>query len=197
FCYDDFYQIFSKRLPEKINKLKELLLFLIVFAAFILNVSVRDFKYGNFHSIFPLSEIEFLLENNVKGNVFVPFETGSYTAYKLYPNNFILLDGRYEEVYDPSLNDTYVKNISLGKDDWRDKLDSIHHDAVILYKNAPFYNLLLQHEDYFPIVESKKFVLFLRKDVYKNLKKPLKIPTDNPDFYKETLWNTGLDWTKK
>ena len=36
---------------------------------------------------------------NIKGNIITPFALGSYTSYKLYPNNLIYIDGRYEEVY--------------------------------------------------------------------------------------------------
>ncbi len=197
FCYDDFYNIFSKQMKPLHNKIKELVIFSIVVLAFILNVTVRDLRYGDWHSIYPLSEIEYLIENNVKGNVFVPFETGSYTSYKLYPNNFILQDGRYEEVYPVGLNDDYVKVISLGAVGWREKLDSIHHDIIIPYKHYAMYEHLKYHPDYFLILESRTFALFIRKDVYRKIKKPAKIPTDSPEFYRKILWNSQINWLKK
>ena len=42
---------------------------------------------------------EFLRINNIKGNIIVPFEMGSYISYKLYPQNLIFMDGRYDGVY--------------------------------------------------------------------------------------------------
>lgn len=197
FCYDDFYLIFSKQLKPKWNKIKELTIFGIVLAVFILNITVRDLRYGNWHSIYPLSEIEYLIENNVKGNVFVPFECGSYASYKLYPNNFILQDGRYEEVYDTSLNDEYVKSISLGALGWREMFDSIHHDIVIPYKHFALYEHLKEHPDYYLVLESRTFALFIRKDVYHRIKLPAKIPTTNPEFYKKILWNSQINWEKR
>lgn len=197
FCYDDFYKIFSKQLKESHNRIKEYLIFSIIFVTFILNVYVRDFKYGNFHTIFPLSEIEYVIENEVKGNIFVPFETGSYTAYKLYPNNFILQDGRYEEVYPLYLNDEYAKIITLGAIGWKEKLDSIHHDIIIPYKVSALYENLKNHPDYFLIMESRTFALFIRKDVYFKIKQPAHIPTDKPEFYEKILWRNNINWLKK
>lgn len=196
FCYDDFYAIFSKQLKPLHNKIKEIIIFSLMVAAFLLNVIARDFKYSNFHNIFPLTEIEYLIENDVRGNVFVPFEIGSYSAYKLYPNNFILHDGRYEEVYDPKINDFYAKIISLGAVGWKDVFDSIHHDAVITYKNYAFYENLKVHPDYYSIMESDTFALFLRKEVYHRIKSPVRVPTDKPEFYQKTLWNNNINWKK-
>ena len=197
FCYDDFYSIFNKKLAPKYNKIKELVLFYIVLFVFLLNITVRDLRYGNFHSIFPLSEIEYLIENNVKGNVFVPFECGSYAAYKLYPNNFILQDGRYEEVYSPYLNDEHVRLITLGGVGWKEALNSVHHDIIIPYKHYNLYENLKHHPDYYLVLESRTFALFIRKEVYHRIKKPARIPTDKPEFYKDILWNTQIDWLKK
>ena len=66
--------------------------------------------------IFPLKEVEFLKINNIKGNILVPFEMGSYVSYKLYPNNLIYMDGRYEEVYYPdTLEDLMEEYVEKGE----------------------------------------------------------------------------------
>lgn len=196
FCYDDFYSVFSKQLSFKLNRAKELFFFIFMLVTLALNILVKDFKYKNFHTIYPLSEIEFLIENEVRGNLFTPFETGSYASYKLYPNMFIFFDGRYEEVYDPSLNDVYAKTIAVGALGWREMLDSIHHDAIITYRNYALYENLKYHPDYYLVLQSQTFALYLRKDVYNNLKRPIRIPTDDPDFYQKILWQTRINWQK-
>lgn len=198
FCYDDFYLIFNKQMPKQINKMKEMVIFWLLLIIFMLNIAVKDFKYGNWHTIFPLTEIEYLIENEIKGNVFVPFETGSYTAYKLYPNNFILHDGRYEEVYEPLLNDEYVKNITLGGVGWKNDLKRIHHDAIIVYRDTPIYeNLKREGLGYYQILESRTFALFLREDVYHRIKHRPITPPDKPEFYKKILWTNHINWIKK
>ena len=198
FCYDDFYLIFNKKMPEKWNRFKELFIFWGIFTIFMLNIAVRDLRYGSWHSVYPLSEIEYLIENDIKGNVFVPFETGSYTAYKLYPNNFILQDGRYEEVYDLSLNDDYVKVVTLGALGWRQKLKSINHDAIIVYKASAIYDNLKQEGlGYYLILESNTFALFIKQDVYHRMNHQPIIPPKDPEFYKKILWKNQINWLKK
>ncbi len=198
FCYDDFYAIFSKRMKPELNALKERIIFYFILIVFILNVAVKDFKFGNWHTIYPLSEIEYLIENEIKGNIFVPFETGSYTAYKLYPNNFILQDGRYEEVYNLELNDDYAKTIVLCALGWRERLQEMHHDAIITYKTSSLYtNLKEEQLGYYLILESSTFALFIKKETYHKLKKRPIIPTSNPDFYKKILWKNQINWKEK
>ena len=47
--------------------------------------------------------LQFIKENKLSGNILVDMSYGSMFAYKLYPQNKIFMDGRYEEVYDPKL----------------------------------------------------------------------------------------------
>lgn len=203
FCYDDFYSTFEKyQLKPSINKLKEIIIYSVIFIIFLLNITVRNINYENFHNIFPLSEIEFLIENNVRGNLLVPFECGSYAAYKLYPNNFIYIDGRYEEVYNPDLNDVSLKKIALCLKGWKKELEKYHNDIIITYKDYALYDALkISQEqgisDYYLLMESRKFALFIKKNLYEKIKKPLIIPTDEREFYNRTIWNTNINWMKK
>lgn len=203
FCYDDFYSTFEKfRLKDSYNRIKELIIYAIIFVTFVLNISVRKINYSNFHNIFPLTEIEFLIENKVKGNLLVPFECGSYAAYKLFPDNYIYIDGRYEEVYNPDLNDVHLKKILLCEEGWKKELNKYHNDIMIIYKEYPIYDALKINQergasDYYLLMESRKFALFMKKDVYEKIKKPVIIPTDERDFYDKTIWNTNINWMKK
>ena len=52
---------------------------------------------------YPYMPAEFLKENRIKGNLFTDITYGSFCIYKLFPQNKIFMDGRYEEVYDPKL----------------------------------------------------------------------------------------------
>ena len=132
----------------------------------------------------------------------MPFECGSYAAYKLYPNNFIYIDGRYEEVYNPDLNDVSLKKIALCLKGWKKELEKYHNDIIITYKDYALYDALkISQEqgisDYYLLMESRKFALFIKKDLYEKIKKPLIIPTDEREFYNRTIWNTNINWMKK
>ncbi len=50
-------------------------------------------------NIFPVYAVKFLKDNNVKGNILVPFDWGEYAIWKLYPDNRVSIDGRFDTVY--------------------------------------------------------------------------------------------------
>lgn len=107
FMFEDVYSILNKILPLKFLsdcKNKYIYAVILLISLSVLNsanttqntISV-DQKY------LPYKAIEFLKENNIKGNLMLDMSYGSYAAYRLYPNNKIFMDGRYEEVYAPNL----------------------------------------------------------------------------------------------
>lgn len=79
-------------------------------------------------------------------------------------------DGRYEEVYSPYLNDEHVRLITLGGVGWKEALNSVHHDIIIPYKHYNLYENLKHHPDYYLVLESRTFALFIRKEVYHRIK---------------------------
>ena len=102
FLYDDIYlKLLNKKLSNKINNLKEILLFLLISISLVYTVKTKTIETSI--QEFPYVEAEFLKINHLKGNLLANFHYGSFLAYKLYPNNFIFMDGRYEETYDPAL----------------------------------------------------------------------------------------------
>jgi len=189
FLYDDIYKVLNKKLPDKINNLKEILIAALIFMSLIITVktcpletTVRDY---------PVAQAEFLKQNHLKGNLLADFHYGSYLAYKLYPDNFIFMDGRYEETYDPKLL-LFLKEIHIG-DNWKTALNSIHADYIIAEKQYKLYDRLLNDENWKLKVESGKFGLFVNKNV--NLKNPLP-PSSELKYYNKTKWETKIDWLK-
>ncbi len=54
---------------------------------------VKDFGFG-VSEFYPRGAIEFIKENNIKGNVFNTFGFGHYFTYHLYPEHRVFIDGR-------------------------------------------------------------------------------------------------------
>ena len=52
---------------------------------------------------YPYMPVQFMKENQIGGNLFTDMTYGSFCVYKLFPQNKIFMDGRYEEVYNPEL----------------------------------------------------------------------------------------------
>ncbi len=191
FCYVDFYNIFNKKLPEKIDNLKAIALMVLVFVSTVSHLTT--FKFINQISPFeyPIYCVEFLKQNNIKGNVFTTFHSGSYVIYKLFPNNFIYMDGRYEETYDNSLIDDMAD--FLLDEHKNDFIKKYHTDIFIIEKHYPIYKKMLANGAYFKVYEDETFALFLdNKYKNKNINKSFKTPTKDKNYYNLTKYDTNI-----
>lgn len=82
---------------------------------------------------YPVGSVEFLAQNNIKGRLLSEYGWGSYQFWKLYPNNLVAMDGRYEEVYG---NDIYekIKVFSEKKQGWQSVPEKISAEILIVPK---------------------------------------------------------------
>lgn len=104
FMFDDIYFVFKKikfvkPLTNPCNKAVYGIILITAFEA------VNLFKTQSPVNIrkYPYMPVRFLKENRISGNLFTDIAYGSFCIYKLYPQNKIFMDGRYEEVYAPEL----------------------------------------------------------------------------------------------
>ena len=119
------------------------------------------------------------------------FHTGSYAAYKLYPNNRVFMDGRYEEVYDNNLINEMSK-FFLAKN-YQEFLNKYHHDILIINNEYPIKEELKKDKNWFVAYESDNFSLFLPIKL-KNMK--FKQPNTDLNYYNKTKFETNIDWLK-
>ena len=107
FMYEDVFSILCKFSPLKIltdPKNKYIYAVILLISLCSLNSSILSENTISVNRKYlPYKAIEFLKENNIKGNLLLDMTFGSYAAYKLFPDNKIFMDGRYEEVYSPDL----------------------------------------------------------------------------------------------
>ncbi len=139
---------------------------------------------------YPYREAEFLKINNLKGNLFANFHYGSYLAYKLYPDNFIFMDGRYEETYDPELL-SRMRIMFIGPN-WKEEFYKQHIDYILVEKEYILYERLSKDSDWKLVINSKDFALFINKNIDT---KNLKMPPENIEYYNKTRWQTNIDWS--
>lgn len=191
YLYDDIYEkVFNKKLSNIANNLKELTWCCLILISFAYTVHTKEIKTTVSH--LPYVEAEFLKINNMKGNLLAEFHHGSYLAYKLYPNNFIFMDGRYEETYDPALLKR-LENIHMGAN-WQEEFDKQHIDYIIL--DAQFdgmlYTRLMHSKEWYPAIKTKKYVLLVNKR--KKVDNP-KTPSSDIKYYDTHKWETNIDWS--
>lgn len=205
--YDEFYSLFNsfmkfvqKKLKiENENTIKSIVLFKqICIYFFIIILAIPPLINPNkeiriTETKYPRYAIEFIKINNLKGNLFINFDWGSYAAYKLYPDNLIVMDGRYEEVYDPKLL-IDIKNFHLLKEDWYKIIRDYKTDVIILEKEYPAYNKMLENIDWSLVFSNNISGVFVPSNQVKD-KYLMPIPLDA--YYNKTKFKTNINFNKK
>ena len=150
-----------------------------------------DYKYLNrvYPSQYPIFCVEFLKKNNIKGNIFTMFHTGSYVSYKLYPNNHIFMDGRYEEVYDNDLINQ-MGRVFLAED-YQKFFEKYHCDILILDKSYPISEVIKKDKNWKMIFQDNHYLLLVKNNKYHN---NFILPNDNLNYYDKTKFETSIDW---
>jgi len=193
FLYDDFYSVFTKKLPEKLWKIKEIAVYVTIVIYFIVTLTMGKTSAVVPKEIYPTEEVEFIKVNKLKGNVFANFQFGSYIAYKLYPNNYIFMDGRYEEVY-PDGTLEMVRDIHVVPPLWRNQIYKYNIDMLIIENKYSRTPGALELENFWlPVYSGGIFTLYLRKDW---IRPDFKLPPVNRKYYNRTKYETDFDWNK-
>jgi len=189
FAYVDFYSLIKN---FSLTKWKNLIIytFLALFCFSLLRVA--DYR-PKVSFAFPVLETEFVKVNNLKGNILVNLGLGSYVAYKLYPNNLIYMDGRYEEVYYDEMI-PLLKKFHLVLDGWDEVLKKYPPDVMILENEYPIIDKLIESKDWHEAYSGKRFTVFvndkLKKESYEQ-------PTMNFTYYENSIFDTNIDFRKK
>jgi len=90
------------------------------------------------HEAYPVEGVAFLERENVRGNLLVPFNYGSYALWELRGKMRVSMDGRYDLVYRP---ETYrrVDDFFAARGDWVSLLASPRPDAILVPRSAGVY----------------------------------------------------------
>jgi len=193
-CYRDFYNIFSYRLPKTIDNIKEVVLCFLILVSCVSHIYRYKFINKVSPREYPVRCTEFIRENHLKGNVFSIFHTGSFVIYKLFPQNRIFMDGRYEEVYDNNLINemgAFFLSENVTEKRYADFKNKYYTDIYITDKFYPLNNTMKKDKDLILAYEDEFYSLFVRKNLYrKNFKQP---PRDL-NYYNLTKFQTNINF---
>lgn len=199
--YHDFFAIFKDRIPNIVFKLKDGLVYLTVILCGAFYMAYTPIFVKVAMNKFPVSSVEFIRQNNLKGNIVSIFHWGSYIAWKLYPNCLIALDGRYEEVYpDKTFYDVNALLTYRNKPEkglyWYNFLETYDTDIIIAAKNTDntkkTYEALSETEAIKKIYDGPISAVFIKESIARDdyIKPKLDYDVVVKDKYK-----TGLDFT--
>ena len=184
FCYEDFDSLLKNKFPKWADNF----VCILVLGICLFSFAVKKYDIPLGASVYPHKEVEFIKINHLKGNILVNFGLGSFVSYKLYPNNLIFMDGRYEEVYYdemlPLLDKFYVL-----KPGWDDVLKKYPPDIMIIEKYYPVYDLLNTLKDWKNVYDAETFAVFVRA---KDAKPTYLLPSEDIEYYKNTLFDTDI-----
>lgn len=142
---------------------------------------------------FPISECEFLKINDIKGNILTEFGLGSYTSYKLYPNNLIYMDGRYEECYYDREFDKLIAFVA-AEENWEQAITDYPTQILMPEKTTKIYEFLKSRPEWKLVFEGPCCGVFLPARI---AKKDYKLPSKDLRYYEKILFKTNGEFSKK
>lgn len=175
---------------SKLEKIKFIIILAIILI-FGLNIKSFFTERTFYLSQQPVKVVEFIDLNNLRGNILSPFDMGSYIAYKLYPNNLIYMDGRYEEVYFDKEKKLIDKFYNSEQDYDLILKQEIKPDYIIVPTDAIVNDLMINNEQYKLIYKDENETLYSSVD---KLKKMYVLPT-NKYYSFENAFKTKFNFT--
>lgn len=195
FLYDDFYTIFNyltRNIFNKIAPFKDSVVYLVILIFVFSNINSNIFKTKLTPNSYPIYAVDFISKNNIKGNLFANFGLSSYIDYKLYPNNKIFIDGRYEEVY-PDYLLALQNNFYVGKEGWKIVLSKYPPDIILLEKSYGVFDAIKQNKQWKLVYEDNAFGVFVKKEM---AQKQYLAPSYDDEYYRKTLFDNHINYEK-
>ena len=168
--------------------------FLLFITGYQLNVTFKRYIKSEFNiivdpNIYPVSAVRFLKQNNINGNILVPFDWGEYVIWKLFPNSRVSIDGRFRTVYPENVITDHF-NGARTQEAWNTLLDKYPSD-IVLAKRNPFSQGMITtpSNEWLYVYSDNISIIFLKKnentkEVIKRFKaKKLVYPVDELSIY--------------
>jgi hypothetical protein len=124
--------------------------------------------------VFPAGAVEFIRQQNFQGNLYVPFMTGAYVSWHLYPDVKVSIDSRYEVAYPPGAVEESWK-FYLGRAGWQQTLAKYDTDGVLAPVNSKLFKKMEQAISENPdfgwklVYKDNGHALFFRDEVYRQV----------------------------
>lgn len=189
FVYEHLYDIYQN-IVDKITssygdkvKLRAQFIFenviplfvILVYLPFVLKTDLLNWKLALKPDEYPVKVVIFIKENNLKGNILLPFKWGNYVTWKTYPEIKVSCDGRFITVYPPESfklsNDFYYVNKG-----WNEIFKKYSIQYLLIDKKSPIFKKRKMLKNWHIINEDEVSVLMISNN--NKLAKPYIIPND-------------------
>lgn len=180
----------DRNLPDKLKLSPSSYLIINIFLVFLIGYqlfyTVNKYIKAEFNIIvnprkYPIYAVNFLKENKMRGNIFLPFEWGEYVIWKLYPDCKISIDGRFRTVYPQGVIDDHFK-VGNDKSRWEKLLNKYPTDIILTRQSLFFHRLISTQREWIYVYSDPLSIIFVKnedsqKDILERLKrKELRYP---------------------
>lgn len=111
---------------------------------------------------YPVGAVNYIRANHLAGKILSEFRWGEYILWKLYPENKVAMDGRYETVYPDEVFQDFITFIH-AKPGWEKFLDTYPPDMILLQTNSAIYALMQGDHKWRQIYVDSGCGLFIKK----------------------------------
>ena len=150
----------SSELGQHEFTLNWILLFLIISS---LSIYYPFRKFSDVQAMndkLPIKAVDFILKHQIKGNVFNAYDYGGYLISRFYPERMVFIDGRLDMYGDDFMRE-YIE-ISEGKPKWEALFNQFKIDYVIIQRELPLRQLLIQRGDFEIAFEDSNTVVLVK-----------------------------------
>lgn len=81
--------------------------------------------------VYPAGAVRYLKESKFSGNLMVPYDTGAYVSWKLYPDVKVSLDSRFEVAYPVQATAENIR-FYAAQEGWQETLTKYPTDAILI-----------------------------------------------------------------
>jgi hypothetical protein len=160
------FKILSEN-PRPLRRMQKVILVLaFLFLSLTIMVKVsRSFSnpYPIEKDCYPVDAVNYMKQNNVKGNLLVNFNWAQYMIWEMYPACKVCYDGRHRTIYPLSIEKEYFK-FHFMNGEWDRILDSYPPDFIIWQADMPHAKLLKDKIEWEEIYADKEAVILRRKN---------------------------------
>ncbi|NQT93991.1 MAG: hypothetical protein HQ559_14615 [Lentisphaerae bacterium] len=117
---------------------------------------------------FPVQAVQFMKENDVKGNALVFFDWAEYCIWHLYPSCKVFMDGRFRSAYSEKTIDDYFDFLYRGPRGPA-ALREYPTDIVLLHRENSAHAVMRLASRWVLVFESPTAVLFVERDSHREL----------------------------
>jgi hypothetical protein len=157
-----FHLKVKKDIPSQLNTVVNAsILGLVLLVALVQVSTVMLNQNNNEKDHFPVSAVEWIKNNNPRGNIFNTYGWGGYLIWHLYPNYKVYVDGRADVYGDAYLQDFI--SIYGAQPGWEDKLQRADVNLALVETGSPIANALSQSTNWRIVIKDDLESLYVRQ----------------------------------